>query len=311
MEMNNNLNVKPTQKKEPLFFIPMIAMAIYAIWNLVNIIDNLKTVVNGVFVIANFVSNIAVWIFVVGCLLFFLNKKEAKICVYIVLGITVIGLIIYFFAALIEYGVLNGIIYTIISLIQIIPFIFLALSVKNNGQKFLIPTIAFEAIILVFTFIGLITMLINYSSSGYLLLSFEINQLMSFLMIAIHAVAVISLPVVLRSAYNKANPKPAPAFVMPVQPAPQYRPVQPAPQYRPVQPVPPVQPAPQYRPVQPVPPVQPAPQYRPAQPVQPVQQEKSALEKELSALKMLLDQGLLTQEEYDKKRIDALEKHNF
>lgn len=81
------------------------------------------------------------------------------------------------------------------------------------------------------------------------------------------------------------------------EPAPRIeaRPVMPAAPAKPVQPVQPAQPV---RPVQPVQPVQPP---KPAEPPKPAARPDPELDKKLAAYKDLLDCGILSREEYDRK----------
>ena len=339
MEMNNNLNVKPKQKQEPLFLIPAIAMGIYF---LCIVINNTVAVAFNLFFISTLLGHIAHLAIIVSCVLFFLNNKFAKTGIYIATGMLFVRLIVYPLACLIDFGVPSLVSGAILSLITLIPYIFLSLSVKNNGKKFFIPIVVFEVIAIVLGVFSFISILITYLNRGYVLLSTVISDFKSLVSIVVESVGLVSLPIALRVTYDKANPKPA--FVPPVQPVPQYRPVQPyqpappyqqAPQYRPVQPVQPMQPnmqnnpnfaylnaqPMQQAPVQQVPvyaapaqPVQPvAPQPVAPQPVapQPVQPEQTSLEKELHAIKLLLDQGILSAEEYESKQKEILEKHKF
>lgn len=312
METTNNL--QKTKNLEPLFIIPTIAMFVAIIFNFFSkdffyFGDDLGSLRYVFFLARNFFR----FCFVGASLRFVFKKHQGKIFLYI--WATFECLIT------IATNLLNAQSYTVYTVrdifLNFIPgllfasaCIVLAICVSKNSKTILL--ISF------FIIYGLVLFFdIGYYFS--LLASFRIFQLIPNIAFDI---ALISLPIILNVTYKSeesiAQPMPQHRVVQPVYPyqtAPQYRPVQqngannPNFAYLNTQPMQQasVQQVPVYAaPAQPVQPVAP----QPVAP-QPVQPEQTSLEKELHAIKLLLDQGILSAEEYESKQKEILEKHKF
>ena len=293
MEMNNNFNVKP--KQNPLFLIPAVLMGIYVLFVLVHFfIFNFDLYI--LYLMENILPAVVAIFFVVGCFLLMLNKKQAKVLLSIWAGLmifTKLSVIIFAF-------LLGSLFYVGVSIFNVFDILLCAIFIFNlNSKKQNIIPLVILGVLCSFSYI------LEYTTVYYLLLSYDIERIDFSYLIGkvfvdlLFAIATVSFAFIYKSTCEKADK--APKFVS---------------QYRPVRPVQPYQQAPQYRPVQPVQPMQPNMQNNPnfaylnrQQPQ--AQPEQSSIEKELAALKVLLDQGVLTQEEYNIKQTEILNKHNF